>query len=121
MKNVFLAFLALTFISNVALAKGHPPMIQTVEATMNICPVDLMGCTHRINVEGETIPFIVDEQAKKASTVIRKMIDIFQQNNLRNTPPFTVTGYFEFRRAWPNPTVEQLVFVITDVSGITLP
>lgn len=91
------------------------------KAWLNLCPAEAVGCVQSIDLEGKTYPFEVDPKATRAQRLVEKMIAVHQILELPNTSPFLTRGYFVLKGHLPNPTIEQLVFVITDVDGVVIP
>ncbi len=91
------------------------------KAELNICPAEAVGCAHTISIGGKTFPVDVDAQATEAMQMVDQLIAVHQLLELPNTAPFLAGGYFVFKGMFPNPMIEQLVFVITDIEAVIMP
>ena len=115
--TVLLAIIGFSMLANAKTAS----ISRFQKASLNVCPAQILGCAHSIEIGGKTFPVEVDPSASRASRLYERMIAIHQLLELPNTNPFLARGYFVFKGTFPNPTFEQLVFVLTDVEGVVMP
>ena len=105
-----------------ALAEAKPQEVTAFKkATINVCPEDAVGCAHSINIGGKTVLLSVDSKSPKTEATLNSMIANYQFHKILITAPFLARGYYAFERLYPNPTIEHLVFVVTDVDAVILP
>ena len=105
-----------------AMAEAKPKNVTSFQkASLNVCAEDALGCAHSINIGGKTVLLSVDSKSPKTEATLNQMIANYQFHKIPVTAPFLARGYFAFERVFPNPTMEHLVFVVTDVDGVVLP